>query len=99
MAHYFILGPVPGTMHTRYAVLAGDHTVTSIQISRPDGVEVERPAGIRWRIVDRKASARNWEPPPWNERGPLNPQRHNGEQPRRPVWKRAGRTASNVEAA
>lgn len=94
MDRYFTLGPMHGTPYTRYAVLAGEHTVTALQISRPAGVEVPKPAHIIWKVADREASARQWTPPAWNERGPLNPQRHNGEQPRRPTWRRAGRTVA-----
>ena len=91
---YFILGTLHGTPHTRYAVLHGEHTVWEVVISRPDGEEVERPAHLRWRHLDlagHLAGVKVWTPPAWNERGPLNPERHNGEQPRRPVWKRAGK--------
>lgn len=90
---YFILGLVPGTPHTRYAVLHGEHTVWSVQVSRPDGVEVERPASLRWRIAAAsEVRIKTWR---INEQ----PVAHNGEQPRRTTWRRAGRTASNMEAA
>jgi len=90
---YFTLGPLPGTPHKRFAVLHGDHTVWEVLISRPPGVEVERPSHLRWRHMDMAehlARVQVWTPPAWNARGPLNPMR-NGEQPRRPVWKRAGK--------
>jgi len=95
---YFVLGPLLGTRHTRYAVLSGESTVHEVLISRPDGREVDRPAHLRWRhmnLAEHLAQARVWTPPAWNERGALNPERHNGEQPRRPVWKLAGRRVAS----
>lgn len=93
-SRYFVLGPMVGTPYTRYAVLHGESTVYEVLISRPAGVEVDRPAHLRWRHLDlaqHLAEVRVWTPPKWNERGPLNPERHNGEQVRTPVWRRAGR--------
>ena len=87
---YFTLGPLPGTLLSRYAVLAGDHTVTDVLVSRPDGVEVERPTHIRWkRPAVQEVRIKSWR---INET-PVNPA-HNGEQPRRPVWSRAGKRAA-----
>jgi hypothetical protein len=48
-AHYFQLGPVRGSPHTRYAVLNG-HTVVEILVSRPDGIEIERPTEYRIKL-------------------------------------------------
>ena len=88
---YFILCPVPGTMHTRYATLTGDHTVTAVSISRPDGVEVDRPTHIRWRIpAPAEVQVKSWR---INE----TPVSHNGEQPRKPTWRRAGRRAAPTQ--
>lgn len=50
-ARYFILGQVAGAPFTRYATLDGPHLVTEITISRPDGIEVPRPAHFRTRIA------------------------------------------------
>ena len=91
--HYFILGPLPGTTMTRYAVLRGDHTVWQVQVSRPEGVEVPQPATLRWRHAPAVADVKVWQVPAWNERGPLTPERHNGQQPRT-TWRRAGRTGA-----
>ena len=77
----------------RFAILHGEHTVWSVQISRPDGVEVERPASLRWHHATGAADVKVWNLPAWNERGPLNPERHNGEQART-TWRRAGRKAA-----
>jgi len=87
-ARFFVLGPVAGSVHTRYAVLHGDHTVWSVQVSRPDGVEVDRPAVLRWR----QAAA----PEVQIKRFRINetPMAKSGEQARKPVWSRAGRRAA-----
>ncbi len=49
---YFALGPLAGTPHVRWAVLGsalgGVHRVIGVQVSRPEGVEVERPARLAW---------------------------------------------------
>jgi hypothetical protein len=83
---YFALGQVG--QYTRYAILSGDHTVIGTQISRPDGVEVDRPAVLRWRNATApEVTVKTWR---INEQ----PASHNGEQPRRPTWRRAGRTAN-----
>jgi hypothetical protein len=82
---YFVLGPVPHTPYTRYAVLAGANTVTDVLVSRPDGVEVERPAVLRWRHVEANEVQ--------IKRYRINETPQAGEQPRRTTWKRAGRRA------
>jgi hypothetical protein len=51
-ARYFVLGPVPGTPHQRYALIEGS-VVVQIVASRPDGVEIPPP--IRYRIALRPA--------------------------------------------
>ncbi len=87
MARYFTLGQLPGTLHCRFAILAGD-TVTHTQISRPDGEEVERPAVLRWRHAET--------PDVQIKQYRINetPMAHNGEQPRKPTWRRSGRTVA-----
>ena len=100
MSRYFLLGPIAGTPLSRYALLADDgRTVESVQASRPDGTEIERPAHVRWRRAPRPIDVEVTDLQPWNNRGPLtvNTERHNGEQPRRAGVKRGGRTASHVE--
>lgn len=48
---YIILGPVTGSGHTRYGILADDRrTVREITITRPEGVEVPVPANVRWKV-------------------------------------------------
>ena len=90
--YYFSLGAVPNTPHTRYAVVAGDGcTVLGTQVSVPDLVEIERPAVLRWRHAEANEVQ--------IKRYRINETPQAGEQPRRTTWKRAGRTASNVEAA
>lgn len=86
-ARYFSLGPLPGTTLTRWAVLHGDQTVWSVQVSRPDGIEVERPAVLRWR---RQSSESNVKTKVDYQQFHMS----NGEQPRKPVWSRAGRRAA-----
>ena len=41
--------PIPGSLYTRYYLLAGS-SVVAVQISRPDGTEVPEP--LRW--TDRR---------------------------------------------
>ena len=91
---YFTLGPLHGTLHTRYAVLGGvGSTVIDVVVSRPDGTEVERPAHIRWKRPSvQEVRIKSWR---INET-PVNPAA--GEQPRRVSWKRAGRRATAVES-
>jgi len=74
------MGPLPGTTMTRYAVLHGEHTVWQVQVSRPDGVEVPQPTNLRWRHAPAVADVKVWTVPAWNARGPLTPERHNGER-------------------
>ena len=94
MQHYFILGPLAGTPHTRYAVLHGEHTVWEVLISRPDGAEIDRPAHLRWRHLDLAGHLAQIQVRRYRiNETPVNPA-HNGEQPRRPTWRRAGRTAA-----
>lgn len=59
---YFILGRIDGCPNTRYAILGGPHTVVEIVASRPDGVEVPRPATFRIRLASYFAGevARPW---------------------------------------
>lgn len=46
---YFVIAAGAGHPHRRYALLAADgRTVIGLQISRPDGLEVPRPADVRW---------------------------------------------------
>lgn len=46
---YFVTAAGAGHPHRRYALLAADgRTVIGLQISRPDGLEVPRPADLRW---------------------------------------------------
>ena len=85
VTRYFVLGALPGTPLTRYAVLDG-HTVVSVQVSVPEGQEVERPANVRWRLagpaeVQIKQYRINEVPTP-------------GEQPRRTTWSRSGKRAA-----
>lgn len=84
---FFILGQVDG--YARYAVLHGDHTVWSTQISRPDGVEVPRPEHLRWRQSSSDVAVRTKVDYQQFAIG-----NHNGEQPRRATWRRAGRTVA-----
>ena len=90
-ARYFVLGPVAGTPFTRYAVLHGDNTVWDTQVSRPDGLEVERPAVLRWRHKAAESAVRTKVD---YQQFVINA--HNGEQPRRATWSRAGRRAAEV---
>jgi hypothetical protein len=46
---YFALAPKPGTPHTCYAVIERG-VVVEILVSRPDGIEIERPAEYRVRL-------------------------------------------------
>jgi hypothetical protein len=91
--YYFSLGPVAQTPHSRYAVVAGDGvTVLSTQISVPDLVEIERPAVLRWRHEAAAVAVRT----------KIDYQQfvihtHNGEQPRKPTWRRAGRRAAPTQ--
>lgn len=47
MNRYFVLGALPGSPHTRYAVLL-PHGRAEVQISRPEGELVERPERVRY---------------------------------------------------
>lgn len=48
---YFVCGRVAGTPHRRYAVLCErGRTVVAVQASRPDGIEIAPPAGVRWQV-------------------------------------------------
>ena len=84
MDRYFILGPIPGSPYTRYAVLSGEHTVIGTQVSRPGGVEVPRPNVLRFshkepnEVKVRQMNAQEWK-------------LGSGQQPRRPTWRRAGK--------
>jgi hypothetical protein len=93
--YWFVLGPVPNTTLTRYAIVAGDgNTVLSVQVSRPDDdlLHIEPPTHIRWRRVPLAEQLAGVQIKTWriNEQ----PVGHNGEQPRKPVWRRAGRRAA-----
>lgn len=77
----------------RYAILHGEHTVWEVQISRPDGVEVDRPVSLRWH--KRSADVKVPKMPAWNDRGLLTPDRKNAVEAAKVRWRRAGR----VEAA
>lgn len=94
--YFFTLGPLTGTPLTRYAIVAADgQTVIGVQVSMPDTdlLHIERPTHLRWLRGDgQDVRIRTWR---INE----TPIGKAGEQPRRPTWRRAGRTASNVEAA
>lgn len=90
---YFVLGPVLGTPYTRYAVLHGEQTVWTVQVSRPDGREVPRPDHLRWRHGTADVAVRTKVDYQQFAIG-----NHNGEQPRRATWSRAGRRAA-AEAA
>ena len=48
-ARYFTLGPVAGSPFTRYAILERGRVV-QITVSRPDGLEVDRPADVRMAL-------------------------------------------------
>jgi hypothetical protein len=63
--------------------------VTATQISRPDGEEVERPAVLRWRHEAAAVAVRTKID---YQQFVING--HNGEQPRRPTWRRSGRTVA-----
>ena len=85
MTRYFILGPVAGTPLTRYAVLDG-HTVTAVQVSVPEGQEVERPAHVRWRLAGpAEVQIRQFR---------INEVPTPGEQARRTTWSRSGKRAA-----
>lgn len=88
MEKFCQLGSLPGTPHQRFGIVRGGYVV-QILISRPEGKEVPPPG--RFRI----------EGPAWNMTPEyMNPQQYvfskkvNGEQPRRPTWRRAGRTVN-----
>ena len=87
MDRYFSLGAVAGTTLTRWAVL--DHgVVVGVQVSRPEGIEVERSTHLRWRRQEvQDVQVKRYR---INE----TPMSHNGEQARRPTWRRAGRTVA-----
>ena len=91
---YFRLGAIAGTQHTRWAVLRGEHTVVSVQISRPDGVEVPRPERVRWKRRDTAEARLAAAVPSWNnvhgERIVAARQRA-GEQARKVTWLRVPR--------
>ena len=48
-ARYFLLGDVAGSPFRRYAILEHGRVV-QIVVSRPDGIEVERPANVRMAL-------------------------------------------------
>lgn len=87
MEKYCRLGSLHSTPHQRYGIVRGG-SIVSVQISKPNGEEVPLE-GLKWKVT---GPAFDMTP----ER--LNAQAFSigkaGEQPRRPVWKRAGRTAA-----
>jgi len=46
---YFAL-PVLGTPYTRYYHLESTNTVIAVDISRPDGIEVTCPTGVKFKL-------------------------------------------------
>ena len=95
-ARYCLLGVVPGSHYMRFGVLGGDHTIVGVQISRPDGAEVPKPAHPRWRLPPPAAvRLKSWR---INE-SPVSERRPAGEQPRRGTLRRVARTASSTERA
>ena len=83
-----VLGELPNTPMMRYAVL--DHgCVVDVTVSVPEGEEVLRPAVLRWRRVESDVAVRTRV-----DYQQFSISKHNGEQPRRPTWKRSGRTAA-----
>jgi len=85
LTRYFRLGDLPGTPLVRYAVLDGN-TVTSVQVSVPEGTEVERPAVLRWRLAGpAEVAIKQYR---------INEVPQAGEQPRRTTWRRSGKRAA-----
>lgn len=80
--NYWIVGPLNGTPYTRYA------TANGIQISRPEGKLIDPPAGWMSRQPRKKTDS---------DIRYVNFQMftgitgHNGQQPRKPVWRRASK--------
>ena len=88
MDKFFIFGQLPGTTMNRYATL--DHgCIVSVSVSRPEGQEVPRPAVLRWRHAKTDVQVKEYL---FNNPAPMV--KGNGEQPRRPVWSRAGKRAA-----
>ena len=87
MESYCVLGQFGN--YTRYGILERG-AVVSVQISRPDGVEkpVPHPLVYKRRPVE-SAPVKTYL---FNN--PIPVEKHNGEQPRRPVWSRAGKRAA-----
>ena len=87
MDTYCTLGALPLTTMTRYAVLSGS-TVLEVIISRPDGIEVQRPAVLRWKRADgNEHVVKRYA---FNNPAPMQVNA-NGQQMRKPTWRRAGR--------
>lgn len=84
---WFVLGDLPHTVMKRYAVL--DHgCIVDVTVSVPlEGEEVPRPASLRFKrneAIDVRVKQPNAQTFSYSTKA-------NGEQPRRPTWKRSGK--------
>jgi hypothetical protein len=85
---YCILGSLG--VHTRYGIIERG-VIVATQISRPDGTEKPVPVPLVYkRKPVETAEVKRYL---FNNPLPIAVQ-HNGEQPRRPVWSRAGKRAA-----
>lgn len=82
---WFTMGPLPNTTMFRYAVV--DHGyIVDVTVSKPDGEEIPRPAVLKFKrstpsVTIKKLNAQEY----------IFSTKANGEQARRPTWRRAGR--------
>ena len=88
MESYCVLGSLG--VHTRYGIIERG-VIVATQISRPDGTEKPIPHPLVYRVRGVDYSDVRVKQYLFNNPVPVQ---HNGEQPRRPVWSRAGKRAA-----